>query len=167
MTIEELSARLEKVERANRRMRAVGGLVLVLAAAGAAIGQAAPPPKLIQAERFELLGRRGAVIGTFGNGQAGESPDQPHLVLSGKDDGGGALLSVTDGIPTLQLHGPSWTVTAGSLFDLKNPRHGVVGGVSVHGETVQPLLRLAVDSEGAPALVVFDKGGKVLERLPK
>jgi hypothetical protein len=61
MTIEELSARLEKVERANRRLRAGGLAALVLAAAGAAMGQAIPAEKVVRAESIQVVDKDGKV----------------------------------------------------------------------------------------------------------
>ncbi len=71
MTIEELSARVERVEQANRRLRAGGIAALVLVAAGAAMGQEPPPPKVIQAEKFEVIdgsGKARASLAANGNG---------------------------------------------------------------------------------------------------
>jgi len=46
-------ARLEKVERQNRRLRGVGIAVFVLAVAGLLMGQAVPRVRVAEAERQE------------------------------------------------------------------------------------------------------------------
>jgi len=99
MTIEDLSARLEKVERANRVLRvAVGGLAL-LAVAVATLGQAAGPPKAVQAGRFEVVDDSGTVWGAFriatsGRGATFEAFHEGGLVgasLTTQADGGSFL----------------------------------------------------------------------------
>ena len=83
MTIEELSARLETVERQNRRMRAAGGAALLLAAAAAGIGQAAPAEKTVEATRFVLLDGEGRTVSVWGAGEKG-GPEISFLDADGK-----------------------------------------------------------------------------------
>ena len=54
-------ARLEKVERQNRRLKTAGIAVLVLAAAGLLMGQAMPKARTVEAEGFVLKDERGEV----------------------------------------------------------------------------------------------------------
>ncbi len=79
MTIEDLSARLENLERSNRRMRAAGIAVLVLVAAGVSMGQEAGNPEVIRAQRFEVVNVDGSVRGEFG--LYGEGQDTVRLSL--------------------------------------------------------------------------------------
>jgi hypothetical protein len=149
MTIEELSARLEKVERQNRWMRAGGIAALVLVAAGAAMGQAAAPPKVIQAERFEVRdagGKTRAVLGINPEGVAelalhdkiGEprigmdvAPEGPSRAWLGEAGKRGIMLFQTpDGSPALGLSDKEG-----------NPRIG-----------------LFLTPDGSPALKLFDEG---------
>jgi hypothetical protein len=54
-------ARLEKVERQNRRLRGAGIAVLVLAVAGLLMGQAMPKARIVEAEGFVLKDGAGKV----------------------------------------------------------------------------------------------------------
>ena len=54
-------ARLEKVERQNRRLRGAGIAVFVLAAAGLLMGQAMPKARIVEAEGFQLKDGQGMV----------------------------------------------------------------------------------------------------------
>jgi hypothetical protein len=182
MTIEDLSARLEKVERANRRMRAAGVAALVLLAAGAAIGQTAPAAKEIRAERFTvvdregrervllatqpngtygfwLIGRNGKPSGTFGQPEGGV----PAISLRDDDDNTRlSLMATVDG-------------TAGlCLYDKKGTRRGeffsMLGGPSaltLADRSGRTRVVLGVDEHDVSGLAIEDKDGKVLARLPR
>ncbi len=70
MTIEDLSARLEKVERANRSMKRWGGGLLTLLVAGVAMA-ASFPGETVTAKRFEVrddANNLRAVLGLGSNG---------------------------------------------------------------------------------------------------
>ncbi len=54
-------ARLEKVERQNRRLRGAGIAVVAVAAAGLLMGQAVPRAPIVEAEGFVLTDARGIV----------------------------------------------------------------------------------------------------------
>ncbi len=89
--IEELEARVERVERANRRLRAWGGCALVVLALGAFLGASAgrseaSAGQTITASRFELVDLSGQVRGYFGVSNDGT----PHLSLL--DDEGNVRL---------------------------------------------------------------------------
>jgi len=135
MTIEDLSARLEKVERANRFMRAFGVLAIVLGVGVAAMGQGASPPKVIKAERFEVWdkdGTRRAVLATDSDGVA-------MLTLGDKAAKARMTLSVdTNGSPSL------------SLTDQKGKGRVVLHVLSLLGD---------------PMLTLFDKDGEACAQL--
>lgn len=82
MTIEDLTMRLEAVERANRCMRTAGGLGLVLAMAVLFVGQSAGSDRVVRAERFEVVNSKGRVRGWLESGENGQTsltllrPDQ-------------------------------------------------------------------------------------------
>jgi hypothetical protein len=73
-------ARLEKVERHNRRLRGAGIAVLVLAAAGLLMGQAMPKARIVEAEGFVLKDGAGKV-----RAELVVDKDGPGLELYGKN----------------------------------------------------------------------------------
>jgi len=113
-------ARLEKVERQNRRLRGAGIAVLVLAAAGLLMGQALPRQRTVEAEEFLLRDANGRIraslsvfdgdpglslIDQAGKLRAGLSLVDGDPLLNLKDEAGKsrASLSVFDGTPGLEF----------------------------------------------------------------
>jgi len=183
MTIEELSARMEKVERANRRMKAAGIAALVLVAAGVAMGQAATPPKVIQAERFEAVDMNGNARGVLESGPGGNAhlalcdglgkvrfevsriaDDAPTLVLRDRDENSRAILTLTqpDGDPAMWVYGRGKKLRVGLGA---GPRGAY--GLTVTDQEGKAGVSLGVDMEGAAQINLSDKDGKVLFRAPQ
>jgi hypothetical protein len=73
-------ARLEKVERQNRRLRGAGIAVLMLAVAGLLMGQALPKARIVEAEGFVLKDGAGKV-----RAELVVDKDGPGLELYGKN----------------------------------------------------------------------------------
>ena len=73
-------ARLDKMERQNRRLKLAGLVLLVLAAAGLLMGQALPK-RIIEAEKFLVKDRQGKVRAKL---EVGEH-DTPSLFLYDKE----------------------------------------------------------------------------------
>jgi hypothetical protein len=180
MTMEELSVRLEKVERQNRRLRAGGSLALVLIVALAALGQVAPSGKVVSAERFEVRdsgGKLRSLLAVIDDGV-------PALAFYDADGKGRALIGVNkDGFPHLEFldkdrktliglavspdGSPGLGLRVGEMGSLLTA--GTDGSQSLSfidkGGSVRAGLTIAPD--GSPAFLLFDKDGKVIERLPK
>ena len=101
-------ARLEKVERQNRRLRGAGIAVAVLAAAGLLMGQAMPTVRIVQAEGFQLKDGQGKVRAGLGMDKEG-----PVLFLADENGKPRAELAVGKAGPGLGLYDengkPTWS----------------------------------------------------------
>lgn len=160
MTIESVSARMERMEQTNRRWKAVGLGVLVLAGALAMVGQANAPAKVVRAERIELVDRAGVVRGLLATGPDG-SPEitfsdalgvtqvslrrltdhAPRLTFADRNGKGRLCLALdVDGAPTL------W------MFDKA-------------GKTRVVLSLTGKDEAGG--MLILDKDGVVVGKLPQ
>jgi hypothetical protein len=97
--IDALSARLTRLERENRRLRAAGMILLVLAGVLAVSGLSVQEP-VIGAEAFTLVDKGGSLRAVFAM-----INNEPTLAMF--DSGGGmrAGLSVVDDAPRLILYG--------------------------------------------------------------
>lgn len=183
MTIETLSARLERVERENRTMRRVALAFLVLAAAGTGLGLQGAKPSTIQAQGFRLVGPGGEERGSLSvdklgnpslvlNANKGEASIAmtvtedwgPKVVLFDKDGATrGGLGLAQDGTATLHLNGPEETHRSALSLDV-GPTEGatarlwgVTGGLSRIGVEV-PL-------KGKPGIVIRDPEGQVTRKI--
>ena len=158
MTEPTLTQRVERLERANHRLKL--GMLAVVAGLAAVVCLAATKPaaKVMRAERFEVVdstGRARAVFGERSNGELG-------LAVFGKDGGVRAMLAViADGSTELALRDQRGRVRAAlsvwpdgtprlALFDSEGKSRGVLG----------------VGPGGNPALSLSDKRGKVLWNAP-
>jgi hypothetical protein len=159
MTIEELSARLEKVERTNRRWRAGGIVALVLVAAGAAMGQAASPEKVIRAGRFEALDGEGRPRAVLGSGADG-SPALRLLDRDGKVHG--SMEVFPDGYSALRLLDGNGRIR-GSIDAFQD------GSPALRLLDRDEKIRASIDvfKDGSPELRLLDRDGKVLFRAPQ
>jgi hypothetical protein len=101
-------ARLEKVERQNRRLRGAGIAVVVLAAAGLLMGQAMPKARIVEAEGFVLKDGAGKV-----RAELAVTEDRPGLALYDENGKPRAVLSVGKAGPGLGLYdengNPTWS----------------------------------------------------------
>ncbi len=159
MTIEDVSARLEKLERQNRRMRAGGIGALVLIAAVSLLGQAAAPEKVIRAQRFEVVD----AAGTFRAGLETTSDGSPWLRLDGKGGGRRVLLGVpASGIPEMSL----WDGDGKRRIFLGLGRDGSPA-MSFIDRGDRDRMALSLAPEGSPSLLLSDKDGKVIDRMPR
>lgn len=167
MTIEDLSARLEKVERQYRMIRAGGICVLVLAAAWVTMGQAAGPPREIKAGSFSLVDSGESVLARLDAGPDGG----PGLALfDGKGRVAFGLSAFNAGGVTMRLGGKDGHV---NLSVGKDGSQTLRFGDDQHPRAILGVTDLGGGKGGIPvrteasSLVLFDKDGKVIERLPK
>jgi len=92
-------ARLEKVERQNRRLKRVGVVVLALAVAGMVMGQAMPRARIVEAEEFVLKDAARNV-----RAELAAFKDGPALTLLDENGKSRATLAVDKPGPMLLLH---------------------------------------------------------------
>ncbi len=91
-------ARLEKVERQNRRLRGAGIAVVVVAVAGLLMGQAMPKERIVAAEGFLLKDARGKV-----RAKLSVDKDRPMLALADEHEMPRVGLSVDKDGPMLAM----------------------------------------------------------------
>jgi len=175
MTIEELSARLERVERANRRMRALGAAALLVLAGLVTAGFANSTWRDVKHDRIEIVDKQGKtrirlsadddgspwiVLSDIHGGTGvslSVSPDKtPFLKLSGPADIGSAILMVgKDADPKLLLSGSKFTDESAALsLGSQGPGLRISAGKGKGSASVSAL-------GGDPALLVFDKDGRI------
>jgi hypothetical protein len=147
-------ARLEKVERQNRRLRGAGIAVLVLAVAGLLMGQAMPRARKVEAERFLLEDETGKV-----RAMLMVDKDGPGLFLydeNGKTRFGASVDKDGSGLGLLDENG--------------NPRVALVVGtdgpiLTLTDENGKGRTTLAVPKKG-PKLALIDQNGKLIWSRP-
>jgi hypothetical protein len=168
-------ARLEKVERQNRRLRGAGIAVVVLAAAGLLMGQAMPKERIVGAEGFQLKDRHGML-----RAELVVDKDGPGLHL--RDDNGKerAKLAVTKDGPRLALYdedgqGRVWLTALKGEAGLDLEDHG---NTRVHLSTHAGETRLLVSDEKGQGrarldvirdrtwLALYDEKGKTIWSTP-
>jgi hypothetical protein len=161
MTIEELSARLELVERANRRLRAVGIMALVLAAATTAMAQITTPDKVIQAGSFEVVDCTGVIQAQFGmnmTGRGSGSPGAPQLRIFDKNRKSAELVLTGGALSILNDE---------NCIDVQVQNFLKEGtGLIVCDGTGKVLVRAVKGETGSPEVLLTDRDGQLLFRAP-
>jgi hypothetical protein len=187
--IPELQTILERIgelEAQNRRLRRGGIAVLALLSAVILMGQAAPSPRVVEAQRFVLKDREGNVrgwMGTIGKGSElslGNVNAQPMMRRIASTDSSdlhffgsrksGVTLSVDSGDPALSMIGADGEGGAGISLGKDGPSltlEDSKGFSTVLGSTQ---LQNAANNESqhtsAASLVLLDKDKKVMWRTP-
>lgn len=175
--------RLEKLERQNLRMKQVGIVALVLAAAVVLMGQA-PANRIVEAERFVLKDKGGNVRGSlaiFADGPGlelydanqklrvalGVLGDMPNLTLKDGKEVGRVMLGIVPTGPGLVLADDRGKFRAQLDVGTEGPRLFLEDqkgfGASI-GNYYSPTKKSAETS--AASVVLFDKDGKVLWEAP-
>ncbi len=159
-TSSTLIERLDRLERENRRLKIAGAILLLVVAAGGAMGQVLPKavPKVVEAERFVLRDTKGKILATLG----AEASGLLALVLYDQNGKARAVLGVVaDGRPVLSLLDQNGKDRAG-LGLLPDG----VPTLSLLDQNGKDRATLAVKADGTPALGLFDRDGKVIWRVP-
>ena len=174
-----LVARLEQVERENRRLRRAGVMIVLLAVAGLLMGQASPPRRTVEAERFlvrDSQGRIRAELGVFEKGVT-------RLRLLDTVGNARAILAVTEeGLPALALldRGQARLMvtadhegTAGiTLFDQAGKMWVALttfaqrAGLLAFDQAEKRRVLLGAHRDGSPEIEITDQTGKVILRAP-
>ncbi len=163
-TLDPLTARLDRLERENRRLKLAGAILLLALAAVGAMGQVLPKavPKVIEAERFVLRDTKGKIVAILG----ADAPGTPALSLHDQNEKVRAALAIAaDGRPFLALldqNGKqraalSVGVDGTSALLLSDQNGKLRAGMTATG---------TVEQRPASSLVLFDRDGKVIWRVP-
>ncbi len=168
-TLDTLTPRLDRLERENRRLKIAGSILLLALVAGGAMGQVLPKavPKVVEAERFVLRDTRGKIRAALDTVASGG------LALSLADENGKARAGLgvaADGTPGLFLTDQNGKTraelsvgTSGPSLVLRdeNRDRAVLGHTALETKAIG-----TVEQRPASSLVLFDKNGKVIWRVP-
>ena len=148
---EPVLQRLDRLESENRRLKLLGGLVLLGVAAVGLMGQASKMVEVVEAKRFILRDSTGR-----NRGGLTVTNDSPILYFRDREGHTRAVLGVGEnGDPSLEL-------TDGDLnsgVELMVRSHGVIG-LQIHGKHKMPRLGLQLMADGRPILSLADENGK-------
>ncbi len=188
-----LTQRLDRLERENRRLKIAGAILLLALAAVGAMGQVLPKavPKVVEAERFVVRDTKGKVLATLGTEASGLpalvlsdqngkrraglfvlADGEPHLGLFDQNEKRRAVLAVlADGAPALFLADQNGKDRAGLVLDTSGPSlvlrdendkiRAVLGRAALEATATG-----TVEQRPAASLVLFDKDGKVIWKVP-
>ncbi len=143
--VQDILARLEGVERANRWMKRLGGFALLVLLSVPLLGQAASE-NIVKAEKFVLVDKDGKERAVLGMGE-----NDPYAMLSGREVGPHLALMDRDGKRRIEL--ALWPEGSPSLFLMD--RNG------------EPRASLAVGPDGLSKLILFDEDGDKLFEMPR
>lgn len=151
-----LMQRLERLERSNRRLKALAACVLVGLAAVLLMGQARPALQTIEAQEFIVKDANGNIRARLGNYAAGASLNlyqesgRASLVASGTR-GQGAHLSLADATGKIK-----------GLFLLSQEAVGVyLSPVDATGPPRSPRVVLEALAQGSGGFAVYDRAGQM------
>jgi len=152
-TLQNLAARLSRLERQNRWLK-IGGLAALAAVGGLLLIGATAPPKVVEAQQFVLRDENGATAATLTAMQ-----DGPKLILYGAGEKICAALSVTKDGANLQL------------ADAQGDRRALLGvaadgpGLVLLDPDDKPRVTLANTKLG-PGMVIVDAKGQPIFAAP-
>ncbi|MBI4636376.1 MAG: hypothetical protein HY727_08500 [Candidatus Rokubacteria bacterium] len=145
--------RLERLEHQSRRLKAVGGLLVLSVLAVGLMGQAVPQGRTVEAETFVVRDASGRPRAALALGK----DDRPGLALADKSGKIRAWLNLeTDGSPDLRFYDREEKVRAQLAVDAAG-----APALSLTDATEHQRARLAVRADGAPRLLFYDKGDRV------
>jgi hypothetical protein len=178
--------RLHKLEAQNRRMKCRGIAILAALSAFVLMGQAAPVPRVVEAQKFVLKDANGSVrgwLGIIGHGSEltlGNADQQPRMTLMVSVDASnlhffgsrksGMTLGVDSGDPSLSMIGADGEGGAGITFGKDGPSltlEDSKGFSTVLGSTqLQNAANNESQHRSAASVVLLDKDKKVMWRTP-
>jgi len=180
-TVEGLTQRVERLERANRWWRI--GATLLLVGVGAAFlmaASAAKPPDEMAAKKFKLVDDQGNQRGAWGTQPKGAT----FFELTGRDGRGGIkaivvptgemslALADINGRPRILMGIGTNNLPAVGLTDESGrPRVGIAvgpsaSGLRLNGGDEAPLAELVVTKDDRVGLAFYGKSGKVVWKAP-
>lgn len=154
MSDTEFAKRLEKLERDNRRLKAIAFAVIILAAALCGIYATQPVPEEIMAHRFDLVDNSGTVRASMNVGTSGMSAvtvynadGRPGAVMVTSTSGGSVVGAYSpDGKSHALMGAPA---SGGSEFGLSDA-------------SGSPRLGMNVSPSGDPVIKLSDEYGYIM-----
>lgn len=184
--LQTIVRRLGKLEVENRRLKRAGVTVLAALSAVVLMGQAAPSPRVVEAQRFVLKDADGKVrgwLGVIGKGSEltlGNANAQPMMGLMVSTDSSdlhffgsrksGMTLSVNSGDPALAMMGAEGIGGAGIGFAKDGPSLTLKDGNGF--SAVVGATQLETPTSGkthqtsAASVMLFDKSKKLIWQAP-
>jgi hypothetical protein len=159
MTIEDLSARVERLERANRRLKAAGALGLVLAFGVAATGQIIKPRDEVRGGSFVAIEPGGKACVSM---SAGPLPGSGGLAFLDREGKARCSLDSWGEDSKLEIREKGGDVQALVVVEKDGS-----AGVRVSDSQGRLRAEIGVRANGDPALVLYDKEGKPVFRAPQ
>jgi len=184
--LEAVLARLAKLEAQNRKLKLYGLILFLAFGAVVVMGQAAPTPEVIEAQRFVLKDTDGNVrawLGLLGNGSEftlGNVNKQPMMTLKVGEDASdlhflgsqnsGMNLGLDLGVPAISMMAASGSGKAGIAIPKAGPAFSLedAKGFSAIVGTSEPNTPAGRKSHqsSAASLVLLDKAKNVLWKAP-
>ena len=154
----DLSARVEKLERENRRLKRLAGCGLAIVCAALALGQASPPePKTVEAARFVVVDENG----------------RERMVLGMDESGPALLIRSSQGREAVRLDVPSVTDKPALYLDDAPAAARLEMGLTMNDPVIHLTdstgvrARLATNELNAPLFAVYDDEGRPLFEVSK
>jgi hypothetical protein len=184
--LQEVKKRLSDLETQNRRLKWSGLSLLAVLSAIVLMGQAAPPPQVIEAQRFVLKDAKGNVRawwGLFGKGSEfvlGDTNKQPKMTLKVSDEasdlhfyGGensGMNLGVDLGNPAISMAGAHGDGRADIAVSTSGPAMTVQDARGFSTVLGAAQLKAPPGAEAkqssAASVILQDKSGKIIWKAP-
>lgn len=152
--LDSILRRLERLEKQNRRLKAIGAALLILISTILFMGQTGPN-RTVEAERFVLKDAQGIARGELGM----DSVDRPTLTL--RDATGWPMVTLAGGTqPFLGLTGDNSFVTLKPKVGERQVSLGVAPelfGLAIYDKKFRAGFAVV---NGSPAATLFDEKGK-------
>lgn len=184
--LQAILERIGKLEAQNRKLKRGGVAILVLFSAVILMGQAAPPPRVVEAQRFILKDSNGKVrgwMGTIGNGSElslGNVNAQPMMRLIVSTDASdlhffgsrksGMNLGLDSGNPDISMMGAEGNGGTRITFEKNGPAltlEDAKGFSTIVGATqLEKPSNSGAHPTSAASIVLLDGDKKILWRTP-
>jgi hypothetical protein len=184
--LQEIKKRLGALEAQNHRLKWSGLCLLAALSAFVLMGQAAPTPKVIEAQRFVLKDANGEVrawLGLFGKGSElilGDANKEPKMTLKVSEvasdlhfygeEHSGMNLGVDLGNPAISMAGANGNGKADFEFSTSGPAMTLQDGKGFSTILGAAQRRAQAGGEArqssAASVILLDKSGKIIWKAP-
>ena len=186
LELQAIMKRLSDLETQNRRLKWSGLSLLVVLSALVLMGQGAPAPQVIEAQRFVLKDAKGNVrawLGLFGKGAEltlGDVNKQPKMTLKVSEDASdlhffgsqnsGMNIGLDLGEPAVSMAAAERKGSAGIAFSPAGPAITLQDGNGFSAIVGTAQLKTPPGGEAkqssAASIILLDKSGKLIWKAP-